>query len=61
MSLLTVRATMTGPPKPVSASAMSGTLRSRLAIMPALRTISSAVVRPRSGMPRTLAAVPAPV
>jgi hypothetical protein len=57
----TVRATISGPPKPVSASAMTGTVRSSEAIMPALVAMSSTVVRPRSGIPRRDMAVPAPV
>lgn len=52
---------MTGPPYPVSASAMTGTFRSKLASIAAFRTMSSAVARPRSGMPRVEIAVPAPV
>jgi hypothetical protein len=51
----------TNPPKPVSASAMSGTLLSKDAIMPALATMSFKERTPRSGIPNLEAAVPAPV
>lgn len=61
-----VLATLRGLPKPVSASAITGTMRfgseeARLAIIRALSCISLTLISARSGMPRTLAVVPAPV
>ena len=49
------------PPKPVSASAMSGTLLSRLAIIPAFSLMSFKVAIPKSAMPSFDMVVPAPV
>ena len=49
------------PPYPVSASAMTGMDRSRLAIIPALSRISLRVASPRSAIPSRDIVVPAPV
>jgi len=58
---LTYQARGNLPPYPVSASAMRGTRRSRLAIMPAWSLISFKVATPRSGIPSLDIVVPAPV